>query len=82
MCLCVYIHICAKGEKQRMQWLDSITDSKDLSLSNLQEIVKDMDCMLQFMGSHEKQLVGKVGKTYLFFKASNDEHALYFKVVR
>ena len=40
--------------------------------------MKDMDYMLQFMGSHEKQLVGKVGKTYLFFKASNDEHATYF----
>ena len=36
--------------RQRMRWLDSITDSKDMNLSKLWEIVKAREaCMLQSM---------------------------------
>ena len=32
-----------KRRRQRMRWLDSFTDSTDMSLSKLQEIVKDRE---------------------------------------
>ena len=55
-----------RRERQRMRWLDGITDSTDLSLSELREFVMDTrPGVLRFMGSKDSDTTERLNWTEL-----------------
>ena len=53
--------------RQRMRWFDGITDSMDMSLSKLQEMVKDWEaCVLQSIRSQRVRSTEQLKNNILF----------------
>ena len=53
-----------KGGRQRMRWLDGITDSTDMNLSELQGMVKDREPgVLQSMGHKELDMAERLNNS-------------------
>ena len=56
-----------RREQQRTRWLDGITDSMDMSLSKLQEMVKDWEaCVLQSIRSQRVRSTEQLKNNILF----------------
>ena len=60
-----------RKERQRMRWLDGITDLMDMSLGGLQELVMDREAwraVVQWVAKSWTGPVTELNQTYLFSK--------------
>ena len=51
--------------RQKMTWLDGITDSMDMSLSKLREMVKDREAWRAVVHGVAKTQTGRVNKSFM-----------------
>ena len=76
------IEVKKRRGRQRMKWLDSITDSMDMSLSKLREIVQDRQARHAAVHGVTKSRTRLSDYTYLLISSYDTNISLPFQVWR